>query len=204
MGVTYCEMSIDDLVIELYKKGVFMTGTFKLSSGKISPYYIDLRKALAYPNLYTAIAVELLKLIEKSQIEYTAIVGVATGGIPYATLLAALTLKPLGYVRVERKEHGTKSIVEGATKDHKVLIVDDVTTTGSNLAKAAEAIINYGGKLAAFAVVVNREEGAEDTLRKFSKPLISLLRITKILNILRSHNLISLEEYERVMKYLGR
>jgi len=204
MKIAYCKMNAEDIIIEFYKKGIFMTGTFKLSSGKISPYYIDLRKALAYPDLYTAIAIELLKTINKSKIEYSAIIGVATGGIPYATLLAALTLKPLGYVRVERKEYGTKSIVEGASRNHKVLIVDDVTTTGSNLVRAAEAVISYGGELAAFAVIVDREEGAEDTLKKYNKPLISLFKITKILNVLRDHGLISLEEYYKITEYLSK
>lgn len=198
-------MSIEDLVVEFYRKGIFMTGEFKLSSGKISPYYIDLRKALAYPDLYTAIAVGLVDKLHHSGLDFTAIVGVATGGIPYATLVAALLLKPLGYVRVERKEHGTRSIIEGACKGHKVVIVDDVTTTGTNLMRAAEVVEESGGEVVGFLVVVDRKEGAKEALEsKFKRPLLSLLTVPDMLSTLRGRGLLSESEYERILNYIRR
>jgi len=198
-------MSIEDLVMDLYRKGIFMLGTFKLSSGRISPYYIDLRKALAHPEIYTALITKLLDKVNSYGLDYTAVVGVATGGIPYATLLAALTLKPLGYVRIEKKEHGTMSKAEGAISHHRVLIVDDVTTTGMNLARAAETVISNGGEVVGFAVIVDREEGAENYLKnKFNKPLIALLKLSDMLKVLREHNLISDEDYKKIMNYKSR
>jgi orotate phosphoribosyltransferase len=188
------------LSVELYKLGMIKIGEFTLSSGLKSPFYIDLRRLYNYPTLARRIAQELLGKIPEDL--YDVIAGVETAGIPLATYMSCLSNKPLAYVRKERKEHGTKSAVEGDVKGRRVLVVDDVATTGSSLHKAILSIKEAGGIPVLAAVVVDREQGARELLKIHGVELVSLITATEMFRELYLKGYINVETYLDIVNYI--
>lgn len=185
-------------VRELYKVGIIKFGKFRLSSGMESPYYIDLRRLYSFPNLAYRVIGELINIID---VGYNAVVGVATAGIPLAAYIAFTKKIPMGYVRIERKQHGLESRIEGAVKGWKVLVVDDVATTGMSLLTSANSLRSMGAEVVAAAAVVDREQGAEETLSSAGIKLYTLIKVTEMFKALLKDGLISEETYNEVIKY---
>jgi len=185
-------------VKEFYRVGIIRFGKFKLSSGIESPYYIDLRRLYSFPDLAFKVINELIKIIN---VEYNAVAGVATGGIPLAAYIAFTKRIPLGYVRVERKSHGMESKVEGVLEGRKVLIVDDVATTGQSLLTSAKALKALNANVVAAAAVVDREQGAREVLASEGIKLYTLITVTEIFNVLLKEGLIDNATYKEVMEY---
>jgi orotate phosphoribosyltransferase len=188
------------LSVELYKLGMIKIGEFTLSSGLKSPFYIDLRRLYNYPTLARRIAQELLGKISEDL--YDVIVGVETAGIPLATYMSCLSNKPLAYVRKERKGHGTKSAVEGDVRGKRVLVVDDVATTGSSLHRAILNIKEAGGIPVLAAVVVDREQGARELLKIHGVELVSLITATEMFRELYLKGYINVETYLNIVNYI--
>ena len=174
------DLSSENLIALMYKTNSVKFGKFKLSSGKESDVYIDLRNALSYVNL-REIIVKLMVYVAKT-LDYDVVVGVATGGLPWASLLAYEEHKPLSYVRESKKEHGTEHLIEGHVSNMKCLIIDDVATTGKSLLNAVIAVRNHGGSVPYALVIVNRNEGAEKVLSDVNVKLKSLLSLDDIIN----------------------
>ena len=159
---------LDEFCNILLRTGSLKFGTFKLTSGLLSPYYVDLRLIPSYPeafqqtiNMYrSVIEPDLVKRVQR-------LAGVPTAGIAYAAVIALNLTKPLLYVRKEQKEHGREKRVEGLLQPgDKVLVLDDVVTTGKNLLEAAEAIRAEGGIVDDAVVLLDRQQGAVENLQK--------------------------------------
>ena len=116
----------------LYQNGAIKFGNFKLSSGKESPYYIDLRLVPSFPHQFRKMIKTLQNAIaEKIGFEnFDCIASVPSSGLVIASALAIEIVKPLIYIRQKPKEYGTENIIEGKiSKGTRVLLVDDVATT---------------------------------------------------------------------------
>ncbi len=179
-----------DIAVELYRRGIILTGTFRLASGIQSPIYVDMRKALSYPELYLNITALLVAASSKLVASVDAVVGLATAGIPWATMIASWFSKPFGYVRVERKEHGTMSKVEGDLKGRRVVVIDDVATTGSSLAKAVAALREAEANPTYALVIVDRCQGATEKLESLNVKLYTLYTLPGIVTCLTEKGLI--------------
>jgi orotate phosphoribosyltransferase len=190
------------LAIELYKCGMVKIGSFKLTSGLESPYYIDLRQLYSYPELRSRVVEELIERFEilKSS---DVVVGIATSGLALSAFIAAKLNKPLAYVRIERKEHGSRSLVEGNVSGKTVVIVDDVATTGGSLEHAVTALKSLGAIPLAAVTVVDREQGARQRLKNIGIELYSLITSREIFEFLYSAKIIAAEDYERVISYIN-
>ncbi len=192
---------LGEVVSELYRVGIIKFGEFTLASGKKSPYYFDFRVLPSYPRLYSKVIELWISRLNELNMPIECIVGIASAGIVHAAILGYLMKKPIGYVRAERKDHGTSKLVEGLING-KVLMVDDVATTGGTLRRAYNAIKDVGAEVIAFTVILDREEGAESVSRELNIKFVPLMSASQVFKLLRDNSLISDGIYNEVIKYL--
>lgn len=167
-----------DLAKDLKACGAVQVGTFTLTSGKESSYYIDVKKAVT--------EVRILKEIAERIAPYTSgsdkIAAIELGAVPIAVAVALHIDKPFLMVRKGRREHGTGRMFEGELHaGEKVIFVEDVTTTGGSLRRAIIGLREAGAIIEKAIVVVDREEGAAENLGEVGVSLIPLLRSSEIL-----------------------
>ena len=116
---------------------------FTWASGWKSPFYCDNRKTLSYPDLRSFVKIETARIIMERFPEVDAIAGVATGAIPQGALVADTLSLPFVYVRSKPKDHGLENLIEGELRPGmKVVVVEDLISTGGSSLKAVEAIRN--------------------------------------------------------------
>ncbi|AWR97570.1 orotate phosphoribosyltransferase [Acidianus sulfidivorans JP7] len=168
-------MNIGEVLLD---RKLLLIGNFILTSGKNSPYYLDLRRFPNYPEFNEIVNLAIQKV---KDIKNDMIIGIATGGIPLASFIACKLNKPMGYVRLEKKGYGTDKLVEADVKDKNILIVDDVATTGGSIEKAVEEIRKYGGIVENAFVIIDRNEGARERLNKIGVKLNYIYSINDIL-----------------------
>lgn len=119
---------------------------FVWASGIKAPIYTDNRLTIAYPEFRQTIAHDLAELIKENYPDVEVIGGVATAGIPHATGVSNILNLPLNYVRPQKKDHGKKSQIEGrCNKGDKVVLIDDLISTGGSILKAVKAVREEGG-----------------------------------------------------------
>ncbi|PTL33867.1 orotate phosphoribosyltransferase [Prevotella sp. oral taxon 376] len=118
---------------------------FTWASGWKSPFYCDNRKTLSYPEVRTFVKLELVHAILENFPEATAVAGVATGAIAQGALVADALCLPFCYVRSKPKDHGMGNLIEGTLpKGSKVVVVEDLISTGGSSLKAVEALRQAG------------------------------------------------------------
>src|SRR2546422_588473 len=164
-------------VTALQACGALRFGTFTLTSGKTSSYYIDIKRAVTRP--------ELLRMIADAMAPYARsvdrIAGVELGAVPIAAAVSLASGKPCLMVRKAAKEHGTKEDFEGElNRGDRVLFVEDVVTTGGTLRSAIDRLRAHGARIEDVVAVVDREEGGEKTLSEIGVRLHALLHATDL------------------------
>ena len=131
---------------------------FTWASGWNSPIYTDNRKTLSYPDIRSFIKVELSRMILENFPEADAIAGVATGAIAVGALVADLLNLPYVYVRSTPKDHGLENLIEGNIKPgQKVVVIEDLISTGGSSLKAVEAIRAAGCEVAGMCALFSYE-----------------------------------------------
>lgn len=173
---------------KLIKKLSYREGDFTLVSGKKSNFYIDLKNTTLHPEGAVLIGNLSVELIKEKKINIDAVGGMTLGADPIATSisLAAFhkkTVWPAFIVRKEPKKHGTSQFIEGTDNlkaGARVLIVEDVVTTGGSSVKAIEIVKQAGFKPVAVLTVVDREEGGEKVFRDLGLEFLALTRISDI------------------------
>ena len=123
---------------------------FVWASGYSMPIYNDNRMFLFYPEYRRLIAEGFKSLIEKENIQYDVIAGTSTAGIPHGALLADILNVPFIYIRSKPKEHGLKNQIEGIDAESdlggkKVVVIEDLISTGGSSAEAVQAVRNANG-----------------------------------------------------------
>ena len=178
----------DELSSILLRTGGLRFGTFKLASGILSPYYVDLRLIPSDPEAFRRAISMYRSVVEPTLIKRVQrLAGIPTGGIAYAAVLAFNLSKPFLYVRKELKEHGRERRIEGLLQPgDKVLLLDDVVTTGKNIVEAAEAIRAEGGLVGDAVVLLDRQQGGETNLRKIGVKLHAYTTIRRMADKLAS------------------
>ncbi len=162
----------------LIKCGAFIKGEFILSSGKKSKFYIDIKQASTNPKILKEIAQGMAKHLKGED----KIAGMELGAVPLAVALSLETNLPYLIIRKAPREHGTGKLLEGDLKvDELILLVEDVTTTGSSLIRAVDIIRQEGGKVERALVAVDREEGAYESLKERGVELVPLVRVSEMM-----------------------
>ncbi len=190
----------------LVKTGATKFGLFKLSSGKLSPYYIDLRMIPGDPKALETV-IEIYETMARSKIgvkSFDRIAGVPTAGVPYASILAYTLSKPFLYVRRETKTHGGERRVEGQLfPGERVVLVDDLITTGKNTLQAAEAIRAEGGQVEDVIVLIDRQEGGAAALAQAQLKLCAFTTVTRIARRLHESAVIEDDQYKAILAQIG-
>ena len=180
-------------------------GLFKLTSGKVSPYYIDLRIVPSFPDAFRQICDFYGESIT-SQVglkNFDRIAGIPIAGIPFASQIAYNLKKPFLYVRKGVRLHGRQRRVEGIlVSGDRVLLVDDLVTTGLTLKKAAKAVTAEGGIVKEAVALLDREEGGKEKLAKNGIQLHALLKISEVANTLYEIGAIDEESLKTIMKQI--
>jgi orotate phosphoribosyltransferase len=144
---------------------VIQFGKFTLASGRESDYYVDMKKAITDPRILSQIGEMMAEKIKGKRVDKVA--GPALGAVPIATAVSLTSGIPMLMIRKSKKGYGTSKLIEGELKqDDRVVVVEDVTTTGNSLLKAVEAVKDSGGLVVRALVAVDREEGARENLLK--------------------------------------
>lgn len=173
-------------LIEIIKARSFQAGReVKLASGRTSTYYFNMKPTMMDAEGAHTIASLILAAIRDKSVDLVG--GLEMGAVPIASAVAAVsygTDKPVNafFVRKQAKEHGTKSLIEGlpmgdTLKGKRVVVVEDVTTTGGSAIKAAELVRAEGAEVVGVVTVVDRHEGAGEAFAAAGLTLTPILTL---------------------------
>ena len=191
----------------LHQKGIIKFGNFTLASGKKSSYYVDLRLVPSYPHQFRTMIKYLQNNIAESVglNSFDSLVSVPTGGLVIASALAIETVKPLIYVRSKPKDYGTSKSIEGQIQEGmKVVMIDDVATTGGSVINAIKSLKEANITIEDAYVIVNRMEGADEALKELGVKLHSITNIIQITQALHEQKLVDDDTLEKVRKQISK
>jgi len=192
---------VKEFSIFLHQNDIIKFGDFTLASGKKSSYYIDLRLVASFPHIFRKMTKNLQKLVsEKTGLDnFDSLVSVPTGGLVIGSALAIETVKPLIYVRDKPKDYGTTKSIEGKIfSGMKVVLIDDVITTGNSVINAIKQLKDAGLSISDVYVIINRLEGANNTLELEKVNLYQLTDVLEITTILFQEKLVSKEILDKI------
>ncbi|MGQ9647941.1 MAG: orotate phosphoribosyltransferase [Thermodesulfobacteriota bacterium] len=191
--------------ILLIKNSAIKFGDYILASGKKSPYYIDLRQTISSPITMDWIGNALTRIVinEIGKDKIDKILGVPTAGVPFATVVSQKLAIPLIYYRQARKEHGVRKKIEGILeRNDRVLIIDDLITTGESVIESAEVVRDQGGVVNELVVLLDREQGGKERLRSFRIEPHVLFKISDAMEWLHTVGLIEDKVFDTVKEYI--
>lgn len=164
-------------LIKLLNESAILHGEFKLRSGRTSNYYIDKYKFLTKPDILN----ELAKYLVEHTTNIDCIAGAELGGVPLATATSLYCGISTAFIRNQKKEYGSEKQLEGELKaGNKVLLLEDVATTGGQILEAAKVIEAAGAKVVKILSVVDREEGSRDSIEQAGYTYESLFTKTDL------------------------
>lgn len=196
-------LKVAEFLLQIKAVKLQPTNPFTWASGIKSPIYCDNRVTLSYPNIRTFIRQEYAQIILDSFGKPDAIAGVATGGIAQGALVAQELGLPFIYVRSEAKKHGMGNQIEGFfTEGQKVVVVEDLISTGGSSLKAVEALrdakLEVKGLVAIFTYGF---DVAENNFVEAKCPYRTLTNYDILLNHAKATNLISEEEAASLLEW---
>ncbi|MCL4430558.1 MAG: orotate phosphoribosyltransferase [Chloroflexi bacterium] len=187
----------------LFKIDAIKFGVYKLTNGKASPYEYRPEQFPSFPDAFREICESYAQYIN-SEIglkNFNRIAAIPLAGIPFASQIAYNLKKPFLYVRKDIKLHGRERRVEGIlVSGDKVLLIDDLLTTGLTLKTAADAVRAEGGVVSEAVVFLDREEGGKELLEKNGIKLHALLKISEVAKTLFEMGAIDEESLKTILK----
>ncbi|MBS7633274.1 orotate phosphoribosyltransferase [Candidatus Bathyarchaeota archaeon] len=198
---------IAEVAEALFQSGCLKFGAFKIKSGAISPYYIDLACLLSSPRdfctIADSVAEEITKITASSKIDK-----LATIELKGALILPSIGCKlelPCIIVRKEDKAYGVTGRIAGAevTKGEKILFFDDVVTEGLAKLEGIKPLEELGAKISHLMVVVDREQGGRENLEKLGYKVHALATITDLVEKLVQSNRIPEKHAQAVLDYVA-
>lgn len=176
---------------------------FTWASGWKSPIYCDNRKTLSYPELRNFIKIELARLIREKYENVDAIAGVATGAIAQGAMVAEELGLPFVYVRSAPKDHGLENLIEGDLKPRmKVVVIEDLISTGGSSLKAVEAIRRDGSEVIGMLAIFTYDfPEAVNAFKKAKVELTTLSNYEAVLDTALATNYIHESELKALQEW---
>jgi len=163
----------DHQLIERIRQTALLEGHFTLRSGRTSRYYLDKYLFETQPDILAAVAERFARHAD-DRIDRLA--GAELGGIPLVTATSLLTAKPTILIRNARKDYGTAKQIEGVlNRGDRVMIVEDVATSGGQVLEAAAVLSEAGAQVVRIVAVIDRQEGAAANIEKAGYEFRALL-----------------------------
>lgn len=154
-------------------------GNFTLRSGKTSTYYLDKYRFSTQPEILRELGKRFARIINTRQTDRLA--GAELGGIPLVIVASLCTGLPAVFVRNQKKSYGTANQIEGTlNNDDRIIIIEDILTTGGQVIEAANTLKNLGAKITKIIAVIDREEGAKQNIQNAGYTLESLFTKTDL------------------------
>lgn len=192
--------STQSLIYSLYQIGAIQFGEFKLKSGLTSSLYINLRKIISYPDILRAIAEAMYQ--KTAHCQFDLICGVPYTALPIATCISLDHHIPMIMRRKEKKDYGTKQMIEGEFKiNQQCLIIEDVVTSGASIIETANDLENAGIIVKDLVALIDREQGGKENLSKQYR-LHTILTLPEILDTLLNSSIIKDNERLLIQEFL--
>ena len=189
------------LITSLYQIGAIQFGEFTLKSDQTSSIYLNLRKIISYPDLLRQVATAMWKKIHDSTFDL--VCGVPYTALPIATCFSLDHHIPMIMRRKEKKDYGTKQMIEGEYKPgQSCLIIEDVITSGGSIIETATELEAAGLQVNDVIALVDREQGGRENLSRHFRPH-TILTLSEILNTLKHSNLLKNEEQRCIEAFLN-
>ena len=190
----------------LYLSGCLKFGSFKIKSGAVSPYYIDLARVLAAPkqlDIIAEVAAEKIRQIAASE-HIDKLASIELKGALIAPSIAIKLGMPCVIVRKEEKAYGVTGRTAGAdiVKGDSVLFFDDVISEGLSKVEGIKPLVSMDASVKHMLVVVNREHGGKEKLESLGYQIHALAKITDIVASLVKHEHITQEQATSVLDYV--
>ena len=169
---------------------------FTWASGLRAPIYTDNRLTISYPYVRRNISVGMTEQIKHHFEDVDVIAGTATAGIPHAAYVAERLQKPLVYVRSKPKDHGQGKQIEGVLKKgQRVIVIDDLLSTGGSALKAVKAVQNAGGiVLGVVAIFTYQLPELDENFKKAGLPYYTVTNYTTLIETAEKNNMISADQ----------
>tara|TARA_B100000575_G_scaffold97281_1_gene77603 strand:+ start:1981 stop:2604 length:624 start_codon:yes stop_codon:yes gene_type:complete len=189
-------LKINSIKISIYK-------SFSWASGWKSPIYFDNRISLSYPKIRKKITSRLVDIIKAKYKEVDVIAGVATAGIPQGALVADALNLPFIYVRSQNKSHGMKNLIEGKLeKNSRIILIEDLISTGGSSIKSVEAIRESGSKVLSVLSIFNYGfKISKDSFRSIGCDTNSIYYYNDLMEIALQEKYITESELEKLKNW---
>lgn len=179
------------------------TAPFTWASGLKSPIYCDNRVTMSYPVVRRQIAQGLAQLIQETYGEVDVVAGTATAGIPHAAWVAEILDLPMIYIRSSAKKHGKGNQIEGVLHEgQRVVVIEDLISTGGSVLEATDAVENAGGKVLGVAAIFTYE--LAQATKQFSDKNMAFTTLTQystLVEVARENGVISENELKLLMQW---
>ena len=197
-------VSLDELCNILIRTGSLEFGTFKLASGLLSSYYVNLRLVPSNPEAFQRTVAMYVSMFESNLVKRTLRLAAIPTGVAFAAGVALSLAKPLIYMGKGRKEHGRARRIEGLLQPgDRVVVIDDVATTGRSIFEAAEVIRAEGGVVEDAVVLLDRQQGAERYLKRNGMRLHAFATMKRIANKLLSLGAIDEKQRDEIVRQIA-
>lgn len=191
------------LLFDIEAVAVNMEEPFRYTSGLLSPIYCDNRLIISYPDKRDMIAQAFVDLIQAEGMEYDTIGGPATGAIPHSAFVAQKLNCPMIYIRGKAKEHGKKKQVEGKMDSGaRVLIIEDLVSTGGSSLAAIEGVRNEGGVVTDCISIMTYQ--MKSSIKGFAAAQVNLRSLTTFTDVVAvavERGVVTEEQRERVLDW---
>lgn len=169
---------------------------YQWASGWHSPVYCDNRKVLSYPYVRDFVKSELANMVLEHFPDADVIAGVATAGIPHGTMAADLLKLPFIYVRSKPKAHGMGNQIEGVLQEgQKVVVIEDLVSTGKSSLQAVDAIKAAGGDVVGMcALFTYGFDASAKAMEEANVPLHTISNYSALMEVCEEQNLITAEQ----------